>query len=285
MKIKILSYTNDPERLIATAAKLCYAGCNIEELMEKQTPEAVEKFITMLSEMGHESPLEHVSFTFAIEGVSRITEQQLTRHRIASYSIQSGRYVNRDNAQFYMPADIKDCEEASEIYTSVIEHSKKAYEELTNELMYHYILADNMDLTNDRCYPEGMDDHLYGTIAHYKENYKQVYNAFHKKAIENARCVFPNSLETKIVCTMNVRTLLNFFKHRCCHRAQDEIKALAKLMLREVRKICPTLFKYAGPACVSGICPEGKMQCVQLKGKIPTNLEVKELIAKHFVKY
>lgn len=282
MKVKIISHTQDPELVVATAAKLCYAGCDIEALMEKQTPEGIAKFITMLEEMGHESPMEHVSFTFAIEGVSRVTEQQLTRHRIASYSIQSGRYVDRSNAKFYTPKDIEDCEDAYHIYSSVIEHSKRAYEQITNELLYHYIAQFNLE--NGSTIPDSILCDLDATIDHFKIINKTMFNSFKKKAIENARNVFPNSLETKIICTMNVRTLLNFFKHRCCHRAQDEIKALAKEMLKQVRKIAPSLFKFAGAACVSGICPEGNMQCKQLKGKIPTNIQVKKLIEQYFNK-
>ena len=108
MKVKLLTHTNNPEKVIAMAGKLCYAGCNIDELEENLTREEIERFINMLVRIGHESPLEHATFTFAVEGVSRITEQQLTRHRLASYSIQSGRYVNRDTAEFYIPKDIKD---------------------------------------------------------------------------------------------------------------------------------------------------------------------------------
>lgn len=282
MKVQIISHTENPELVVATAAKLCYAGCDIDELIKKQTPEGIQKFITMLEELGHESPMEHVSFTFAIEGVSRVTEQQLTRHRIASYSIQSGRYVDRNNAQFYIPKDIKECEEALEIYTTQIEGSKTAYEDITKELIYHYIMEDQIQQDHHRSLPDGYDDFIDLTVNYYKDNYKDIYRMMHKRAIESARMVFPNSLETKIICTMNVRTLLNFFKHRCCFRAQEEIRALAKQMLREVRKIAPNLFKHSGAACVSGICPEGKMQCIELKGKIPNNLEVAALIKEFY---
>jgi len=82
-----------------------------------------------------------------------------------------------------------------------------------------------------------------------------------KKAIEDARYVFPNACETKIVATMNVRSLINFFKHRCCNRAQWEIRELALEMLKQVKNVSPTLFKYAGPSCLNGNCPEGKMTC------------------------
>lgn len=273
MKVQIISHTENPELVVATAAKLCYAGCDIEALMKKQTPEGIQKFITMLEELGHESPMEHVSFTFAIEGVSRVTEQQLTRHRIASYSIQSGRYVDRSNAKFYTPKSIANNDEANEIYTDVIEHSKKAYEELTEVLLKHSIRS-FLVMEKESDYEVQLDI--------MNREYPKELNQLKKKAIEDARMVFPNSLETKIICTMNVRTLLNFFKHRCCFRAQEEIRGLAKEMLREVRKIAPNLFKHSGPACVSGICPEGKMQCKELKGKIPNNLEVAALIKQFY---
>lgn len=281
MKVRIISHTENPELVVATAAKLCYAGCNIDELMEKQTPEGIERFISVLESMGHESPMEHVSFTFAIEGVSRVTEQQLTRHRIASYSIQSGRYVDRSNASFYIPEDIEGCNEALEAYTSIIEHAKDAYESISRTLIYHMIVE--YAFANDIQEILGLGP-VDDVIAHFRSTYGEEYKRIKKKAIENARFVFPNSLQTKIICTMNVRTLLNFFKHRCCNRAQEEIKALAKIMLKEVRVIAPNLFRHAGAACASGVCPENSMQCSQLAGCIPTMQDVRSLIAKYYKK-
>lgn len=84
MKVKILTHTPNPEMTIAAAAKLCYSAVGVDEICEKMTPESCEKFINMLMSLGHESPVEHVSFTFAVEGVSRALLAQLTRHRIAS---------------------------------------------------------------------------------------------------------------------------------------------------------------------------------------------------------
>ena len=94
-----------------------------------------------------------------------------------------------------------------------------------------------------------------------------------KKAIEDARYVFPNACETKIVFTMNARSLLNFFKLRCCNRAQWEIRELAIGMLKSVKEVYPTLFKNSGPECLRGPCPEGSMTC----GKI---VEVREKFNK-----
>jgi thymidylate synthase (FAD) len=86
-----------------------------------------------------------------------------------------------------------------------------------------------------------------------------------KRAIEDARYVFPNACETKIVVTMNARSLYNFFNHRCCQRAQTEIRELATEMLRQVKQVAPTIFKNMGPNCVSGPCPEGSMTCGKAK--------------------
>ena len=87
-------------------------------------------------------------------------------------------------------------------------------------------------------------------------------NGLTKKANEDARYVLPNACETKIVVTMNIRSLFNFFKHRCCNRAQWEIREVANEMLKICYDIAPNIFRYAGPDCVAkGKCGEGKMSC------------------------
>lgn len=268
MKVKLLTHTNEPEKAICTAAKLCYAGCTIDELEQKLTEEEIERFVNMLIKIGHESPLEHATFTFAVEGVSRVTEQQLTRHRIASYSIQSGRYVNRDNAEFYIPEDIERHAYLKKEYKNFCDSAKTTYEEITKELLSQYIydyLVEDLELYSPDIQ---QDEELMIKIM--KTNYKKEYNAFKKKAIENARMTFPNSLQTKIIFTMNLRSLINFFEHRCCFRAQDEIRELAYEMLKICKQKFPLLFNKLGASCRKGYCSEGSMQCSQLKGVIPT---------------
>ena len=90
---------------------------------------------------------------------------------------------------------------------------------------------------------------------------KQAKSQAEKRAIEDARFVLPNACETKMVCTFNARSLQNFFALRCCNRAQWEIRDVATQMLFLVRKVAPHLFANAGPGCLRGICPEGKMSC------------------------
>lgn len=194
MKIKLLTYTPNPEKVVAICGKLCYAGCSIDELEDNLTEEEINKFVNMLIKMKHESPLEHVSFTFAVEGVSRVLEQQLTRHRLASYSIQSGRYVERDNAEFTVPKLMQDNYIVSEIYDNVIEVSKDSYTEIVEiliaEMEYDFIKENYSESDAD------INSTLYDN---FKVNHKKEYNQFKKKAIESARMVFPNSLQTKII--------------------------------------------------------------------------------------
>ena len=85
-----------------------------------------------------------------------------------------------------------------------------------------------------------------------------------KTAIEDARFVLPNAAETRIMMTMNARSLYNFFRLRCCNRAQWEIRDLAWAMLAEVRRVAPTLFANAGPACLTGACDQGRMSCKKM---------------------
>lgn len=99
MKVTLLQHTPDPELAVALAARLCYSPIGIDELKERLSRSDVSAFLDKIMSLGHQSVLEHASFTFGIEGISRATSHQLVRHRIASYSQQSQRYVTH-TAQF-----------------------------------------------------------------------------------------------------------------------------------------------------------------------------------------
>lgn len=234
MKVEIIAHTPNPEELIAKSAKLCYSKVGVEEISKNMTKEDAQKFLKMLMSFSHASPIEHASFTFAVEGVSRTLTHQLVRHRIASFSQQSQRYVRLDEFNYIIPPEIEKNEEAKKIFIDAMENSKEAYKKITEIL-----IADKEGEGNK--------------------------SAIEKASIEDARYVFPNACETKIVFTMNARTLLNFFELRCCNRAQWEIRQLATEMLRKCKEIAPTLFSLAGPSCVSGSCQEGAMSCGRTK--------------------
>jgi thymidylate synthase (FAD) len=244
LKVELIAHTPNPEQVVAAAAKLCYSAVGVDQLMADLTPEKSAKFLNMLSTMGHQSPIEHASFTFAIEGVSRSLLAQITRHRLASFSVQSQRYVRLDDFQFVIPPEVEADPESKERFLTAMREEADHYLSLAQSLQEkHY-----RDFLS-----QGMDE-------------KTARNKAEKKANEDARFVLPNACETKMVMTMNARSLYNFFAIRCCNRAQWEIRALAKEMYALVYAVAPTLFASAGPSCVaSGKCPEGKMTCGQMK--------------------
>ncbi|MGI6110254.1 MAG: FAD-dependent thymidylate synthase [Eubacteriaceae bacterium] len=239
LHVDLIAYTPEPEKLVSAAAKLCYSHSPASEIMDNLTDDQVEKFLNMLMSMGHASPIEHVNFTFAVEGVSRSLTHQLVRHRHASYSQKSQRYVTEGQFHYIVPPEIEAIPEAKEEYVRAMENAQESYDKIAS------ILIDKHTKEN---LAAGMTE-------------KRAASAAEKQGIEDARFVLPNACETMIVLTMNVRELLHFFEVRCCNRAQWEIRALAKEMLRQCYQVAPILFKNAGPNCVAGPCPEGAMTC------------------------
>ncbi|WP_283170536.1 FAD-dependent thymidylate synthase [Curtanaerobium respiraculi] len=216
MHVELLYHTPDPERAIATAARLCYAPVGAAELMETLSEDRIRSVLGTIMGSGHFSTLEHASFTFAVDGVSRALTHQLVRHRLASYNQQSQRYVKfKDGVPAVKPPTIAENEEAARLFDDAIAVAAEAYAKLV----------------------------AAGVPA------------------EDARYLLPNATESKIVVTMNARELHHFFGERCCNRAQWEIRDLAWRMLELVRPIAPFIFLDAGPGCVRGRCPEGKMAC------------------------
>ena len=135
------------------------------------------------------------------------------------------------NAKCVIPPVIQEDEKILELYAKASQLSFLAYGELLHEIAHKYI-------------EQGMNE-----------------KDATKKAQEDARFILPNSCGTRIIVTMNARSLLNFFNFRCCNRAQWEIRELADAMLGIVKQVAPNIFKYAGPDCVTGKCGEGAMGC------------------------
>ena len=256
MKVTLLRHTEDGEELIAMAAKLCYSDASQEDIANiVQSEGETQRFIRMLSDLGHKSPMEHSSYTFGIENISRITEVQLVRKRIASYSVKSGRYVKRDNPGFIMPPAIAESELASEIFHNVEEASVQAYNQIFLILMLR-----QMGIEEESIRKMPTDGRIL-TIETLKNIDRKKYAQMEKKAIEDARYAHLQSLPTSLIVTMNGSALREFFTARMCRRAQWEIREMATKMLEEVRKVSPILFADAGANCVRGGCTEGKMTC------------------------
>lgn len=222
--VELLRHTYNPEEIVAMAARLCYSKLTVEKLQEKITSAQQDKFIERLAKMGHESAFEHISFTFAVEGVSRALLAQITRHRIASFSVQSQRYVGYDaGLNFIIPPRI---------------------EALGPEAVNKY---------------ETQMQKMYEWYLEWKEALGNCGEA----ANEDARFVLPNATETRFIFTMNYRELKHFLGLRMCNRAQWEIRELANQVRELCYNISPVLFERVGPNCLCGPCPEGEKSCGQ----------------------
>lgn len=225
LSVTLLNHTPMPEEMCAMSARLCYSKADIQELKHKVSQTDQSRFLGIIMDSGHHSVLEHVSFTFGVEGVSRALLAQLTRHRLASFSVQSQRYVNYEEGVGYiLPPNIRALgQEAVDRYAAQMEQMQTWYGEWCQLL------------------EKG------------------------EAGQEDARFVLPNACETKLVLTMNVRELLHFFSLRTCLRAQWEIRAMADEMMTLCKEAAPALFAKAGPGCVTGPCPEGKKTCGRIQ--------------------
>jgi len=241
-KVTLVQHTAEPEELIAAAARLCYAE-RTEDIL-RQDPEGAGKFVAMLKKFGHLSPIEHASFTFLVEGVSRAMTHQLVRHRLASYSQRSQRYVRHAEFDYVVPPQLEG---------KTVQVDGKAADAVA-------FFRETMELIAKR----------YQTLS-------EALGDSGESSNEDARYVLPNACETKTFVTMNARELLHFFEERLCLRAQWEIRGMAEQMLAAVKKIAPNIFAGAGPKCIrAGRCPEGKLTCGRyaemrrLYGDVPT---------------
>jgi len=236
LNIKLLEMTQNAISIIYAACKQCYSTKFAGEIFEekKDDMKKQEEFIKKVVKSGHESPLEHVKFTFAIEGVSRALTHQLVRHRIASYSQQSQRYVKETNFDYIIPPSIEEDETLRDEFVKVMGKIQTSYNKMIEKFKEKGIVGE--------------------------------------KANQDVRFILPQAAETKIVVTMNCRELLHFFEQRCCTRAQWEIRNLANKMLEICKEHLPAVFSNAGAKCERlGYCPEGrKFTC----GKYPLKEDV-----------
>ena len=223
LQVTLLTHTPEPEKVCALAARTCYSALEMEELQSRVSQKEQGEFLKRVLASGHDSILEHASFTFTVQGVSRALLAQLTRHRIASFSVQSQRYVSLAEGFGYI------------VPPRIAALGPQARAEF-----------------------EGQMAQMQAWYAAWQEKL-----GAGEGANEDARFVLPNACETHITFTMNARELLHFFSLRCCNRAQWEIRALAAQMLRLCKAAAPVIFSSAGPGCLRGACPEGGKSCGQ----------------------
>ena len=128
--VKLIASTPDAAKIVAAAAKICYSPSGAVEILDGLDDKKISSFLKMLRDSGHLSPFEHVSFTFAIEGISRVATHQLVRHRMASYSQQSQRYVGMDGQSCIVPPSVASIPQVAEIFAKQAESAWKCYDEL-----------------------------------------------------------------------------------------------------------------------------------------------------------
>ena len=222
LQVTLLAHTPDPEKTCALAARTCYSAAEYEELRALVDEKDQANYLRRIVASGHLSVLEHASFTFFVSGVSRALLAQITRHRIASFSVQSQRYVSlAEGFGYIIPPRIK---------------------ALGPEAVSRF-------------------ERQMAKMQEWYTEWQGMLGGAGEGSNEDARFVLPNACETHITLTMNARELLHFFSLRCCNRAQWEIRALAREMLRLCKQVAPVIFEAAGPGCVSGPCPEGSRSC------------------------
>lgn len=215
MEVTLINYPVIPgDEIAGMAAALCVNGEN------------TVRSLNHALNSGHNSVAEHATYTFIVEGVSRALLAQLTRHRIASFSVMSQRYVSMaDDFDYVIPPRIEAL-------------GSGALEDYNRQMRL-----------------------IHDWYCQWQELLKK---AGHKseEANEDARFVLPNAASTDLMVTMNARELMHFFELRCCNRAQWEIRQMADLMLKNCRIAAPEAFRHAGAACQQGrSCPEGKRSC------------------------
>jgi thymidylate synthase (FAD) len=196
MSVKLLSYTPDPEQQIARAAKLCYSASTIEELFKKVDAREAGSFVKKLINMGHDSPLEHVNFSFGVEGISRVTSHQLVRHRIASYSQQSQRYVNLAKTfDYIVPKSIQGNRPAFEEFTRLMEVVHKIY----------VALLDNDIPAEDARYilPNATETKIFITM-----NARTLLHFFEKRCCNRAQWEIRQMAFDMLIAVKNVAPLL-----------------------------------------------------------------------------
>ncbi len=213
IQVKLVAHTPDPELAVAAAARTCIRDMDYEATCVELREEDIERILGAVILKNHHSVLEHVNFTFAISGVSRVLTHQLVRHRIASYSQLSQQRTDSSRLQFTIPPEIQQHPELAEEYQS----------------------------TMMRC----------------QELYKRLVQCGISRG--SARYILPSGFNTRIVTTMNARSLFNLLAQRECEAEEWEFREVAHLMHAKLMKVAPGIFQFAGPPCeTQGFCPEGE---------------------------
>lgn len=240
IQVKLVDHTPNPELAVAAAARICIRDMDYEAVYAELREEDVQRILRTVILKNHHSVLEHINFTFAISGVSRVLTHQLVRHRIASYSQLSQQRTDSSYLKFTIPPEIHHNPELAEEYKSMMIHCSELYRRLI------------------QC----------GVSR------------------SSARYVLPTSFTTRIIATMNARSLFNLLAQRECEAEEWEFRQVAHLMHAKLMKVAPSIFRFAGPPCeTQGFCPEGETgyKCARRKTITLLRTDSHEKAKVHFV--
>lgn len=213
IQVKLVDHTPNPELAVVTAARSCIQNADYETVRADLREEDVQRILRTVILKNHHSVLEHVNFTFAISGVSRVLTHQLIRHRIASYSQLSQQRTDSSYLKFTIPPEINHDPDLAEEYQSMMMRCRELYKRLVQ----------------------------------------------HGISRGSARYVLPSGFNTRIITTMNARSLFNLLAQRECEVEEWEFRNVAHLMHAKLMEVAPNIFRFAGPPCDTlGFCPEGK---------------------------
>ena len=224
LRVTLLQHTPDPDRAVAIAGRLCYAPVSAADLKHDMGDEDVAKLVRILVRSGHHSALEHASFSFAVDGVSRALTHQLVRHRVASYNQQSQRYVNFGAGDSF-----------------IVPPSVAANAEAAGGVSRGHGAGPRGLRQAGRAGPRR------GPHARERAGRRALRAPQRRRDQDRRHHERPRAAPLLPV--------------RCCNRAQWEIRALAWEMRGMVKELAPNLFEGSGPGCLYGTCPEGKMTC------------------------
>ncbi|MEB3859904.1 MAG: FAD-dependent thymidylate synthase [Desulfurococcales archaeon] len=253
IRVELVSYTLNGPELVASASKVSLSRKPLEEVLSLD-PGEVETWIVETYRRMHFSPWEHSVYTFVVDGLSRVASHQLVRHRIASYTQQSMRYTEgylRDMALeasrlLSMGCPGKPRGEASKAYACYSKALEAASRDLGGDELI--AIAWKAYVAPPRIARRALVEYYRGLVRASAEYYRLLSMGVSK---EDARFLIPHAVRTRITVTMNARELVQtFFPLRMCTKAQWEIRLIAWMLWRELSKVHPLLFMWAGPSCV-----------------------------------
>ena len=222
IKVNLLHYT--PKEVLIEAMSMPYKTDNFRNI---STKEAMKKIKAICIDKKHSSVLEHITFNFKIEGISRLCLQELVRHRLASYTVESTRYTLPNNDELY---------NISEEFLKIKQTKHKAYSEELDELIE--LFKPYVVCYNDMSIEEKAE-FIYLINMFFTNKRYNLYNISNDKL----KYFLPESWRTNLVMSINIRSLRNFLQLRLSKQAHFEIRHLANLIYRQIPEEYKTLFE------------------------------------------